>query len=107
MWSAQPLNARSGAIFREQEGTGHRPRAGGLRDSGWAGDNRDGPARFGFHDRPNVAGDHRSAGSDSRGSAVELRDTETPDFLLVSRFKRDLEALLCFPRSSSFNLSRV
>jgi hypothetical protein len=42
-----------------------------------------------------MAGDCRTGGPDGRGSAVELRDTETPNFLLVGRFKRKHEALLC------------
>jgi hypothetical protein len=48
-----------------------------------------------------VAGDRRSGRPDAGGSAVELRDTETPDFLLIARFKRKHGVLL---RSRNYRL---
>jgi hypothetical protein len=51
-----------------------------------------------------MARDRRSAGPGGCGSAVELRDTETPDFFLVGRFKRKHEALLCSRQLSPFNI---
>jgi hypothetical protein len=54
-----------------------------------------------------MAGHRRPAGSDGCGSAVELRDTETPDFLLVGRFEREQEALLLLTSFSLLSISRV
>src|SRR5664280_202458 len=65
---------------------------------GRARDERNGPALrnawLALEYRANVAGDHRSARLHCRGSAVELRDAEAPDFLLVSRLERKHEVLL-------------
>jgi hypothetical protein len=51
-------------------------------------------AGLAFQHRSDVAGDGRAARPDGCGSAVELRDTKTPDVFLVSRLKRKHEALL-------------
>jgi hypothetical protein len=42
-----------------------------------------------------VAGDGRSVGPDGGWPAVELRDSETPDFLLIAGLKRKHEVHLC------------
>src|SRR6202011_6009925 len=59
------------------------------RSLGRARHDGDGPARRNalatFQHRSDVAGDRRSACPHGHGSAVELRDTETPDFLQVGR----------------------
>jgi hypothetical protein len=54
-----------------------------------------------------MAGDGRAARPDGRGSAVELRDTETPNFFLVGRFKRKHEALLCSRQLSLITVIHV
>jgi hypothetical protein len=85
-------------IFREGANTRRGPKGVSL-DPGLARDDRDDPPRrfdrFVFQYRSNVTRDRRSAGLDGSGSAVELRDTETPDFFLVGRLERKHEALLC------------
>jgi hypothetical protein len=85
-------------IFREGANTRRGPKGVSL-DPGLARDDRDDPPRrfdrFVFQYRSNVTRDRRSAGLDGSSSAVELRDTETPNFFLVGRLERKHEALLC------------
>jgi superfamily I DNA and RNA helicase len=52
-----------------------------------------------------VAGDGRTAQLDGGRPAVELRDAETPDFLLVGCFKREHEILLVVDQLSHFIVS--
>lgn len=46
-------------------------------------------SRFALDDRPDHAGYCRSVGSERDRPAIELRDSATPGFLLVSRFERE------------------
>jgi hypothetical protein len=43
----------------------------------------------------------------TRGSAIELRDAETPDFFPVCRFERKHEALALLPQLSLANVIHV
>src|SRR5712664_2808544 len=89
---------RSVEVFREGANTGRGQQRVGL-DLWFDRDDRDRPlyrgARLAFQHRSNMASVCRTGGPDGHGSAVELRDTETPNFLLVGRLKRKHEALLC------------
>jgi hypothetical protein len=85
-------------IFRERANAGRRSQDVGF-DLGLARDDGDGPprrdAQLAFQDRSNVARDRRSARLDGGYPTIELRDAETPDFLLVGRLKRKHAALFC------------
>jgi hypothetical protein len=85
-------------IFHEGANTGRGPQRVD-RDLGRAGHDGDGPerrnARFAFHNRSDVTRDGESARLRGYGSAVELGDTKTADFLRIGRLKRKHEAFLC------------
>jgi hypothetical protein len=85
-------------VFRERANAGRWPQDVGF-DLGLARDDGDGPprrdAQLAFQDRSNVARDRRSARLDGGYPTIELRDAETPDFLLVGRLKRKHAALFC------------
>ncbi len=93
--SGDVQSGRSVEVFDEGADTGRGAQRIGF-DLRLAGDDRDRPAcrdaRFAFQHRPDMTGDGRSARSDGCGSAVELGDTETPDFFLVGRLKRSTSA---------------
>jgi hypothetical protein len=97
-------------VFHEHANTGRRPQNIGF-NPGLARDDGDGPprrnAQFAFPYRSNMTRDRRSARPDSCYPAVELRDAETPDFLLVGRFEREHCSPLLRLRLSPLNLSCV
>src|SRR5450631_224967 len=99
-WLAKPSwgRSRSVEVFRERANAGRGAQDVGVH-LGYARNDGDGPAlrnaRLVLQHRADMAGDNRPARFDCRGSAVELGNTETPDFLLVGRFKREHGALLC------------